>query len=316
MQNQLAARLVPSPVTPENPLHAFVFAPRSSTLSDADMHTCFELGVVLAGRHERHVQGLVFRMKPGDVWLNPGWEPHGWRMPDPATRAVVVHFLPELLNDERVRGLPWLSLFAAEPASRPRIRSEHRRRQTLALGREMRREVERQEPGWQEALRLDMLRLLLILCRDWDRPTRQEHEVRARLGDLTRIMPAVQLVRAVPLRRVGRQEAAVACCLGVRQFSEVFHRVMGVSYGQFALRARLAAAAQYLVCTNLPVEAVARHTGFVDAGHLHRAFRERYRQTPAQYRQARLRAPMALADQRLPSLPGQEEETEVARASW
>ena len=281
----ILARLAPRPVTPEHPLAASVFELGGATPLDADLHTCFEVGIVLAGRHERHCEDFVLRLEPGDVWLDPGWDPYVWRILEPQT-LLVMHFLPEALGDEHILGQPWLSLFAVDPASRPRVRSEHRRLEILALGYGMKREIERQEAGWLEAARLDMLRVLLVLCRDWDRPTGEEQSARTRIGDLETIMPAIRLVSAVPIERVSREEAATACSLSIRQFSHIFRRVMGVSFGRFALRARLATAARYLLSTDLSVEAVAAQMGFVDGGHLRRIFREHYGQTPARYREA------------------------------
>jgi AraC-like DNA-binding protein len=59
---------------------------------------------------------------------------------------------------------------------------------------------------------------------------------------------------------------------------------MGLSFGKFCRRARLAYAAQLLLTTDLPVEAVARTAGFSDASHLHHSFVETYGATPARYR--------------------------------
>ncbi len=60
---------------------------------------------------------------------------------------------------------------------------------------------------------------------------------------------------------------------------------MGVTFGRFALRARLAFAAHRLLSTDLSVEAIAAEANFTDASHLHRHFVKHYGQTPRAYRE-------------------------------
>ncbi len=78
--------------------------------------------------------------------------------------------------------------------------------------------------------------------------------------------------------------AAAACNLSTSRFSVLFRRAMGVSYGQFSLRARLAQAAQRLAQGDATVEDVAGQLGFVDGSHLHRVFVKHFGATPAEYR--------------------------------
>ena len=59
---------------------------------------------------------------------------------------------------------------------------------------------------------------------------------------------------------------------------------MGLSFGKFCMRARLAYVAQLLLTTDLSVEAIAEAAEFADASHLHHAFVGVYAATPARYR--------------------------------
>jgi transcriptional regulator GlxA family with amidase domain len=60
---------------------------------------------------------------------------------------------------------------------------------------------------------------------------------------------------------------------------------MGLTFGKFALRNRVAHAASVLLSTDLPLEAIAGEYGFGDASHLHHAFVKQYGCTPVQYRE-------------------------------
>ena len=62
----------------------------SPTPLTIDVHEGFEVGILLSGAQERHFQGFVYVIEPGDIWLCGTWEPHGWRIASPDTRDVVL----------------------------------------------------------------------------------------------------------------------------------------------------------------------------------------------------------------------------------
>ncbi len=277
-----------TPATPVYPNSSFY--PQEMPLQ-LDEHEGVEVGIVLTGQQERHFGDLVRAAGPGDVWLCAPWEPHGYRATAPDTRDVCLIFLPEFLGDEKFDGSSWLGLFAVPPAQRPQVNAPELRATTLALALAMRREVPMERSGWQTAIRLDLLRLLFALSRDWRPQARPSAPPAIRASNIPRIMPAVRLMHSRPGRRVTIAEAAAACGLGRAQFCLIFRHTMGLGFGKFCLRARLALVADRLLNTQLPSGAIAEETGFADASHLHRTFVKHYGCTPARYRElGRLRA--------------------------
>lgn len=248
-----------------------------------DMHRSFEIGVVLSGKHERYVADLRFDLGPGDVSLNPGWEPHGWRNVTKTT-MLVIFFMPSLLKEESFGGVSWFDIFAAPPEQRPRVTHQQMRQDVLRIAHDLRHEIETRQPGWQAALRIGILRLLLALSREWRPPTPSPSGGGSRLSDLGAIAPAIHLVSAQEDRRTTLEDAAGVCSLSKSWFSVIFRRALGVSFGQFALRSRLVVAAHLLATSGLTVGAVAKATGFADGSHLHHVFAQHYGCTPAQYR--------------------------------
>jgi AraC-like DNA-binding protein len=143
--------------------------------------------------------------------------------------------------------------------------------------------------GWLASIRLDILRLLLMVSREWEPPAQTGRGAAVRTGNLGKIMPAVRLVHSHPARRLSLAEGAAACGLSVSQFGYIFRHLMGLSFGKFCMRARLAYVAQLLLSTDLSVEAIADGAGFADASHLHHSFVQVYGCTPASYRTKGLR---------------------------
>jgi AraC-like DNA-binding protein len=267
-----------SPIVPSVSVH-----PDPTTLR-IDMHEGFEVGILLDGREERHYPECVMPLQPGDVWLQPMWEPHGWRVTKADTQCVVLVFLPEFLGNEVVGEVPWLSLFAVPPQDRMWVRDDATRAAALSVGRELAGEIEERRRSWQAAIRLGLLRLLFTLGRDWDPPADGSETWQARTSSLSRVIPAVSLMKQRGPGAVNTEDAAAACGLSRSRFGTLFREAMGTSFGQFALRARLAFAAHRLLTTDASAEVIGRQVGFVDGSHFHRAFRKRYGCSPHAYR--------------------------------
>jgi AraC-like DNA-binding protein len=271
-------------LAPDSPIYPAVSAYPHPTALNIDLHEAMEIGVVLHGRQQRQYSDFRLELSPGDVWLQPTWEPHGWRTVAPDTESLILIFLPEFLGEEKLGSISWLTLFAAPPRGRPWVREHDLRRRVLAVGREMAEEIARREAGWLTALRLGMLRLLLLLSRHWTPSKRSAEASGIGVTTLSRVMPAIALIRRRPSGLVSVAEAAETCGLSRSRFATLFRQTMGSSFGQFCIRARLGSAAHRLLTTDLPVEAVAQAAGFVDASHFHRTFVKHYGCTPRAYR--------------------------------
>ena len=289
----MLARVMDYHLSPARPFHGGVVEHPHPAPLGTDMHQAFEMGVLLSGSEERHFEDMVVQLDTGDMWLCCAWEPHGWRAKAGGTQELVLQFLPEFLGDEMFDGISWLSMFSAAPGDRPRSTSKEVQEQALAIAHEVRREMRDRRRGWLAAVRLGILRLLLMLSREWEPPELGNQGYAVRMSNMAKIMPAVRLVQSRPTRRLTLAEAAATCGLSVSQFGYVFRNVMGLSFGKFCMRARLAYVAQLLLGTSLSVEAIAQETGFADASHLHHAFVQTYGATPARYRTNGQRAPEA-----------------------
>lgn len=280
----MLARIEEFRLTPSRPFHGGVVEHAYPAALDTDMHQAFEMGVLLSGREERHFEDVVVPVEAGEVWLCAGWEPHGWRALEEGTRELVLQFLPDFLGEEVLGDISWLSIFSAPPDQRPRATTPEMREEALAIAHRLRHEMRERRRRWLTAVRLGLLQLLLLVSRDWEPRDHLGRSNVVRTGSLAKVLPAVRLVYSHPTRRLSLAEAAAACGLSVSQFGYVFRRVMGLSFGKFCMRARLAYVAELLLTTELPVESIAGQAGFSDASHLHHAFAKAYGCTPAKYR--------------------------------
>jgi AraC-like DNA-binding protein len=249
-----------------------------------DIHQAFELGVLLAGSQDRHFDDHKTSLRPGDLYLSPAWECHGWQTTSPGTRTLVMHFLPSFLGEESFEGTSWFSLFALPPRDRPHPATDDLKQQVLARVGEIVHELGEKRVGWLAAVRLHVLGLLCLLWREWKATGAADRHSPAGVGDLGRISPAIELVRSRPERRTTLEEASEACSLGRSQFSIIFRKAMGLSFGRFVSRYRVLRAAEMLLSFDRPLQQIAEELEFTDAAHLHREFVKHYGCTPGAYR--------------------------------
>lgn len=244
-------------------------------------HPDLEAAVTLKGVQETRYVDAELECRPGDVWFAASGEMHSHHTPVPVTN-VCLAFAPDYLGDAMLGDRHWLAIFGQAPGRRPRVTSDEQRANVLSTGWQMYREATTQSAGWEAAVRIHLLQILLTLAREW---VPNQHPS-ARPGDLSALLPALEAVcaRAKQGEKVSTSEAASACAMSRSHFCRTFRRVMARSFGQFEIQSRLAVAARLLRATQLPVKEIAVRTGFWDDSHLHHHFTAQYGTKPRAFR--------------------------------
>lgn len=222
----------------------------------------------------------TIRVEPGQVWFTACWEPHvGY--PSAETRLVLFTVLLESLGHVApFASVPWEAPFLCPCSERPQVVESQLRRFVLERAGEIAAFAEAGEGDEDGSVRnwLRFHELLLPLAR------MARHDFSSQVsGALKRVRPALDLVRGTQ-RSVSIDEAATCCGLGRRRFCELFQQSFGVSFGCFALRARLAGAAGALRESDVPMKRIAADWDFHDSSHFHRAFVTHFGVKPSVFR--------------------------------
>jgi len=247
-----------------------------------EFHYPVELGILLSGRMARIFPDQERTLEPGEVWLCGMWEPHAYRIIDrPCQRlSLIIH--PTLLADTRFdeyTGHNWLLPFSVPPAYRPQF-AEPYRASMLEVAERFRAIADHPGPQCQVRLRLLLLEVLLDLTRTWQPP---KGSAAPADDDFGRVRQAIDAVFATR-KRINTEDAAKLCGLSSNRFSDMFRRVTGITFADFALRHRLSGAARQLVTSGDSLKAIAEEWGFTDVSHLCRAFQAQYGVAPTTYR--------------------------------
>lgn len=248
-----------------------------------DIHYDFHLGLLLKGKYGVSYANAVIEIAPGEVWWTGCWEPHSGTVWEAGTTLMLITLSPKALGNIDVFGdVSWFTPFLVAPADRPRPRNGFARKIVMRLAAEL---ATMNAPlAGEERLRvwLKIHELLLFLCQGWTPPRRSGRS--GTDGAFSRILPAIERVRAGGTRAVGVDEAAKACGMSRSRFCELFRAVFGDSFGKFELRARLSGALRELGGASKPVKAIGLDWGFADNAHFAHAFKRHFGCSPSFYR--------------------------------
>ena len=249
-----------------------------------DMHYELEIGVVLRGRMRRFFKQGRLDCAPGDVWFCGMWEPHGWQVLKAPCEALVLVIRPPAianLHFPQGPGIRWLAPFTLPLSQRPRV-PRGGRAAVQALAARMRELAGARSAADRLRLWLTLVELLLLLI---ERQPSVAPAAETPPEAYSRITPAIELAFGTRTF-VTNTEAAAACRMSRDRFIRRFRELMGVSFARFALRHRLARAAEQLLRSDDPIKAVATQWGFSDVSHFYRVFAQHYGCTPLRYRRA------------------------------
>ncbi len=248
-----------------------------------DMHYALQFCIVIHGSMEVMFEGFQREFLPGDVWWTMFWEPHAFRFTGTRNFALAVNVDINCLGDCDPFGSgDSLLPFVASPEQRYCPGSKKEREWFRENGRKLFHQWTGRPANWKLYSWFGIHEMILrsIDGMKEDRANLSKIEVTEKFR---KIRPAVNLVNNTSGRPPLLSEAAAACNLSVSRFSDIFRQTFGVSFGKFAARARLAAAARELKQSYLAIEEIAANWGFYDCSHFHHAFRELYGCTPKQY---------------------------------
>lgn len=270
-------------LTPASPFDMTVEDGRGPQLElKGDVHYCLQFSIVLAGAAEVMFGTWKKIFRRGQVWWTMCWEPHAFRIL--SSRSIILSININVDNVGNVgpcSHVDWLSPFTVPPSKRYSPETDSERKRMYRTARELYRLNKERPVNWKTHCWLLIHQLLLEASEAVEKESAGMNI--AYNLEMSRIQKAVQMVRTSPVPP-SLGEAAAACSLSVSRFSVIFSSVMGVSYGQFALRVRLSNAANEVRSGLYTLNEIAERHGFCDASSFCNAFKKIYRCTPNEFK--------------------------------
>ena len=274
------------PFDAEHPIAIGINVYPNRTQCHFDIHLGLEIGICLSGAGRRWFGSHSFEIEPGKVWFAGLWEPHGFEVIKPQARHMVIQIVPEYIDTpEPFTSFDWTRIFKVSPDRRPTSESKTDRDFSLSFAKKMLAIVQQtDDPNWLIRARLLLQEFILYFSEKIVDSEKSNYRVEP-FHQRQKLLPALILLEQRRCQNVSIIEAARAAHMGRSSFSQMFRSAVGVSFGKYCQRRRLAGAICDLRSTDLKLAAIAQRWGFCDAAHFVRLFKLTMHMTPSEYRQ-------------------------------
>lgn len=264
------------------------------------MHTFVEMVYVSrgSGMHSIYDVGAEeprsYPIESGDVFLITPDLPHAYH-DNNGLEVYNIIFKPEVFGDEAASlcALPGLIDFLLlEPLFREEDAFAHKLHLKQTQARQIQSYLDtiiseqRDQPqGHVLRMRAQFIEMLVMLARCFS--ARQEDaDDRVTGGRHRAVEQALAFMQSHFNQELSLQDIALSAYLSPNYFSETFKAQVGVPPWEYLTGLRLEQATQLLRDSDRSITDIAFSVGFGDSSYFSRVFKERYQQTPSQYRKA------------------------------
>jgi AraC family L-rhamnose operon transcriptional activator RhaR len=246
-------------------------------------HSFFEICYAYAGRGTFLINGVLYTVRAGEVFVAKPGEPH--EIVSSEDDPLGIYFWSYTLTPSHSTGddANLTALLDAFVESRRWVDDAPTMQATLAM---LTDEIVRREAGYAEVIRGLVAKLLVETARAvTDTPLPDApHDAHDPVETVVR--DVVRYLRDNYSRPLRIRDVAAQVHLSERHVQRVFREVMGVSIKDYLTEYRLGVAKQLLLNGQMSIGEVAYASGYGDVRHFITLFRQRTGLTPAVYRQS------------------------------
>ena len=253
----------------------------------ADIHYALQISLVLYGEVEMIFDDCRKKYRAGDIFFTTCWEPHAYRLSTEKTFLMSINLNIETLGQcAPFSNCDFMLPFATSAACRVSPQTPEDRKYVWDCGRKIFHLFSKKPKNYHYRAWMLIHELLL---HNIDLMSEGELTISYSQQDFKRIQNAVALIRRTQGKSPSLEEAAKACNLSVSRFSTLFRHSIGISYGQFALHARLSKVAEELLYSSYSLNEIAERWGFFDASSLSHAFFKVFNCRPGSFKKQTVR---------------------------
>lgn len=250
-------------------------------------HDFAELVVVVRGNGIQHIEGTVYPVAAGDVFLLQGQQRHAFSKRNNLVLFNLMYDAQHLsLPKDELRRIPgYNALFVLEPSYRHRHNFTsrlHLERTSLAHAESMLHamlEESTQQPiGYEAALFSHLLSLQIFLSREYSKIETTNGKALLRVGE------RIVLLERTYTQRWRLADLATAAHMSESSLLATFKEATGQSPIDYLIHLRIERAAQLLCHSTQSIAEIAFSVGFEDSNYFSRQFGKTMKLSPREYR--------------------------------
>lgn len=249
------------------------------------LHDWYELVFIYTGKGTFFIDQTFYDAVPGDVFMIPGNTIHR-SFPDPEDpkTSTALFFNASLVHNPPL-GDSFSYLRCFEQAKRRKAyklsAGADEKRQLVMLIESIHMEETNKQPGYRQAILLQLQQILLLLGRTIN-PSYADQAVSTALPSwMTGILTYIDEHPGSPL---GLAQLAKQASVTPAHFSRAFKKLTGLNVTEYVTTKRIIRAKELLIETDANISDIAERCGFESLPHFHRMFKKLTGMTPAHYK--------------------------------
>lgn len=257
------------------------------------LHDWYEMVYIYEGKGTFFIDQTFYDMKRGDLFIIPGNTIHR-SLPDkvePVTSTAI--FFSAIFVQTASLGDSFSYLRCFEHAKQHKsykVEPVHQEQAKLEkLIDELQRERQEQQPGYRQAVLLQLEQILLLLNRSIIPSSSVNHEASG--SEAALIGP--QWMRSIllhidqqPEAPLGLSTLAQMAAVTPAHFSRVFKQLTGMNLTEYVTLKRIIRAKELLLASDVNIRLIADQCGFESLPHFHRMFKKFTGMTPSAYKRS------------------------------
>lgn len=253
---------------------------------DYHWHEFLEVTCILSGKGRYYVNGSTYQVEAGDMIIFNNIDVHGWAAAE-KMELLVMTFAAELISDgTHLFAYDYLLPFLERGSNfRNRIGREEEYTEAMTqIMKEILEEYETQGVGYQLMIQANVLRLLTILVRHYQKGEPWQESLSVRKKQMKRLEQALNYVHENYDKKITLEETAGLAYMSPNYFSAYFKKVTGKNFRDYIVEQRVKKAAELLQNSALSLLEVEQECGFTNTSNFYRLFKKHMGISPGEMR--------------------------------
>ena len=227
-------------------------------------HNYFEITYIESGQGTYYVNEKIFHVSSHDFVIFNNIEPHGWMIEKEIHALVLVFTMDfvsglaeessfELLKPFLERGSNFQNLINAQDLGAKEMKE---------IMKELYKEWEMKETGYQLMVKADVLRLLTLLTRLYTDPSKSNSLLSVKKHAMLRLEKALEYMHTQYAEKITLEDMAQLCYMSPNYFSSYFKKTTGCNFRDYLTGIRVRHAQKLLKTTDWNAVEIALQCGF------------------------------------------------------